>query len=88
MRFADPGADDTHVAAWTVGGQSVADALQEDNLPADRALRLIDESISTLQDVRFALRNTTPSKERRAELKRQLSGVLADCETVRISIKE
>jgi hypothetical protein len=61
---------------------------QPDNLPVDRALSLLDESLSTLKDVRFALRNSVPSKERRAELRRQLSGVLADCETVRIAIKE
>jgi hypothetical protein len=61
---------------------------QAENLPVDRALSLLDESIATLKDVRFALRNTQPSKARRAELRRQLSGVLADCETVRIAIKE
>jgi hypothetical protein len=61
---------------------------QPDNLAVDRALSLLDESIATLRDVRFALRNSVPSKERRAELRRQLSGVLADCETVRIAIKE
>lgn len=56
--------------------------------PTERVLQLLDESIATLKDVRFVLRNTSPSKERRAELKRQISGVLADCEVVRISIKE
>jgi hypothetical protein len=61
---------------------------QPDNLPVDRALSLLDESIATLKDVRFAMRNTAPSKARRAELRRQLSGVMADCETVRIAIKE
>jgi hypothetical protein len=61
---------------------------QIDNLPVDRALSLLDESLSTLRDVRFALRNSVPSKERRAELRRQLSGCLADIEVVRIAIKE
>jgi hypothetical protein len=61
---------------------------QPDNLPVDRALSLLDESIATLRDVRFAMRNTTPSKARRAELRRQLSGVVADTETVRLAIKE
>jgi len=32
-RFADRGWDDTHTAAWSVGGQSPAATLQEDNLP-------------------------------------------------------
>ena len=55
---------------------------------AERALDLLGESISRLKDVRFALRNTKPTKDRRGELRRQLSGVLADVETVRLSIKE
>jgi uncharacterized protein len=61
---------------------------QPDNLPVDRALSLLDESIATLRDVRFAMRNTAPSKARRAELRRQLSGCLSDIEVVRIAIKE
>jgi hypothetical protein len=61
---------------------------QDANLPVDRALSLLDESISTLRDVRFAMRNTAPSKARRAELRRQLSGCLSDIEVVRIAIKE
>ncbi len=33
-RFADPGWMDTHTADWSVGGQSPAAALEEDDLPA------------------------------------------------------
>jgi hypothetical protein len=32
--------------------------------------------------------SVAPSKARRAELRRQLSGVVADTETVRLAIKE
>jgi hypothetical protein len=61
---------------------------QPDTLTADGVLSMLDESIASLKDVRFALRNTTPSKARRGELRRQISGVLGTCETVRKSIRE
>jgi hypothetical protein len=61
---------------------------QPDNLAVARAEELLEYSISTLKDVRFSMRNTTPSKQRRAEMRRQLSGVLADMEVVRQAIKE
>lgn len=71
-----------------MSGHNTPFAAQPDNLAVARALDLLDTSIATLKDVRFALRNTSPSKERRAELKRQLSGVLADTEVVRQSIRD
>lgn len=86
--FDDRSYDDRQLASTERGKHNEKHEAQPDNLSVDRALWLLNESILTLKDVRFAIRNTMPSKERRAELKRQLSGVLADCETVRISIRD
>jgi hypothetical protein len=61
---------------------------QADNLPSERALSMLADSIASLKDVRFVLQHQRPSTDRRAELRRQLSGVLADVEIVRQAIKE
>lgn len=72
----------------TLGIHNVVHDAQTGNLPLERALARLADSISTLKDVRFVLRNQTPTKERRAELRRQLAGVVADCEMVRLAIED
>ena len=60
---------------------------QPDNLALTQAANMLDRSAQSVLYVMRALRSG-PNKAKRSALKRTLSGVLADVETVRIAIKE
>ena len=61
---------------------------QPDNLPTQRAIDLLQSSVQTLQTVRDDLQGTHPSRKAREEIRRQLAGVVADCEVVRWALKD
>jgi hypothetical protein len=60
---------------------------QADNLATDRAVSMLRVSANLLLTQAEALQQR-PTRTARAALKRVLSGVLADVETVRVSIKD
>lgn len=61
---------------------------QPDNLAKGRAIDMLEEAAMALRHVASTLTFTRPRVKARAELRRMLSGVLADVETVRQAIKE
>jgi hypothetical protein len=71
-----------------MAGPTVAHPAQADNLPTSQALTLLERCVDALTEVANTLEHSRPRPAMRAAMRRRLSGVLADVETVRVSIRE
>ena len=48
---------------------------------------LLDEQLNTLENIRNVLRLSRPTRAKKDAMMRHLSGVIADCEKIRLALK-
>lgn len=59
---------------------------QPDNLPAEHGALMLEQASATLQNIASVLRSKMP-RGGRVEVRRQLSGVVGKCESVRSALR-
>lgn len=60
---------------------------QPDNLPDHQMLLMLTRDISTLVKTHAALAGTKPRRVVKDQISRELAGVIADLETIRLGLK-
>lgn len=53
----------------------------------DRVVKLLDESLSTLESTRLTFRSSRPTRAKKEAIRRHLAGVIGDLENIRWALK-